>query len=376
MNCSSALNIFRRSTRLSQRNFFTHPQYKHLMEPFSATYPHLKKLLVENVEGEGPKRVIGEMLDYIMDSGRFLRAAITLKVHEVMKLPHPEPEPKTMHTAHAMAWISELVQIPAIIEDDIADNSSLRRGKAPYHVGRSLVHCLVVSRWLTASPHLLLNDWMGEYPFFKSASKVLTECSLISSNLQLIESAVHESELINLLRSKNIPWEYYKHYSTYNSYYCTVLPFRLAAYAARRSELPFNDEIHDILKDIAQLLKLYNDGVALAIGGAAPPGKDLDEDIKEKKFTFTLTYLMNTATDEDKDFIVNNYGDVETTRKLMEKYKIAEGFEQYRNDLSKSINTKIERVSNEHKLQDGLIAVHDTVNQFLSRKVSKIKVDF
>lgn len=258
----------------------------------------------------------------------------------------------------------ELMHSSLLIQDDIIDNDYMRRGAKtifakyaedgksigafnPYHYGISTA--IVVAD----VAFFLAVDLLANYDH-PPLSKLL---KYYSHEIYLVSLAQSADSIFGQTNKEPDKEEIYAVYRHKTARYTFSLPFEMAAIVAQVDTKTRN--LLDELGEIAGIIfQLKDDEIGL-FGEEKTIGKPVGSDIRENKKTIIRFLLYQKANNEDLRILDSCFGNpdikkiqIETVKKLYEKYKIQEYIGREIEELMGKIWILFEKIEAEKRYKD------------------------
>jgi len=258
-----------------------------LKEKRDAVYNEIYTYL-EPLEGPGNMREV--VFEYPKRQGKALRPTLLLLACEAFG---GDPK-KAMKTAAAMQTSEDWI----LIHDDWQDDSDERRGKPTLHKMYGNEIAVNAGDYLHVIMHKMLRDnekAIGADKTFKIMDHMyhILEKTIEGQHLEITETNKRSPDF-----AEHIPYDIMY---TKTCFYTIVGPMQLGALVAG-ADARLVQEIHDAARSLGIGFQIQDD--LLNIGGSQEKyGKEIGGDILEGKLTVLLWYLMQRATDEEKNKI-------------------------------------------------------------------------
>lgn len=295
----------------------------------------LKNEEVKFQKQELASEAFAKIKDFVI-GGKTIRGGLFLAVCEALD---PNKFADCQEDFLQVATALELIHSGLLIHDDIIDQDEKRRGKSsvwhqyeefasnknykdPKNYGQSLAICV------------------GNIAFYL-ANQSLEQMSSLSNELckkikQIINQEIIKTNFAEMLDSKitlnkeTPSLESVKEmYLFKTARYTFSLPLYLAGVSNELSEYQI-EKLIQFGEKLGLIFQIKDDEMSL-FASEAVSGKSFASDIREGKKTIFYLYLINKINDEQKDFLLKNYGnkkinknEIEQIQELFYKYSLPE----------------------------------------------------
>lgn len=317
--------------------------FKELIELYK---PKIYSKICEYVPIKEPEGHYKIARDYIDRQGKYARPGLLMLSGRLFGASEDELILPAAAQQLSEDWI--------LMQDDLEDDSELRRGKPSAHKIYGIVHTLNASNIGNMAVWKMLKDYMLKYGNEKGNKLYNKFYDMIEYT---IEGQYIENEFIHYTKNLNAASDelYYRIAASKTCYYSVYGPLQLGAIVADQP-----DSTLEIFKNIGK-----NAGIAFQIADDILDmtadeklfGKKNFGDLYEGKVTLIITYTYQNATKEEKEKINQIYkkkraekteDEIRFLRDMIEKYKGIEYARsvanKYGNMATEAINENIDKL--------------------------------
>lgn len=280
------------------------------------------------------------------DGGKRIRGFLVLLGYEIAGR-------KTCKNILSAAVAYEIFQTAILAHDDIIDQSPTRRGRPTLHTAlgadqtaTSYAICLGDVGFFLA--YQILNELDCEAEFKNAALKIFSDTVLNTAIGEILdiklstEKDKKEEDTLTMLDLKT-------------AWYTIIGPLQLGAIIGGADE-KLLAEIQQFGKNLGTAFQIQDDLLG-TFGDENTIGKSSTSDIKEGKSTLLITHALLHSNDEDKQFLVNNYGlksisevDIQQIRDIFTRAGSREYAQTRLDEFSTSAISFIPKLSEDSKL--------------------------
>ncbi|XP_057534086.1 farnesyl pyrophosphate synthase-like [Amaranthus tricolor] len=316
-------------------------------ERFQQVYEVLKKDVLEDPAFEHDDvslQWVQQMMDYNVPGGKQSRAMLVIESLKRLKDGKPVSE-EEFFRASVMGWCIQWAMASALMQDDIVDNSNMRRGKPCwFRLPKVGLIALNDSTLLGCQAGRIAKKHFRDQPYYRDYVDLISEIGFQTISGQMID-LITEGE-------KDI-WQFnmtlHQRISLYKTAYgTTYLPFACAL-------LMLGEKVEDFVdaKDILLEMGIYfqvQDDYLDCFGDPEKMGK-VGTDIEESKCSWLVVKALELCDEEQKKILVENYmkSDQESVAivKCLYKDLNLEGvYAEYEANLYEKLIGRIEAIPN------------------------------
>lgn len=285
-------------------------------------------------------------LIYNVPKGKRNRVRATVTAYKVLES-KDRLTPENLRLAQILGWCIEMVNAAILIEDDIMDASTTRRGSPCWYlvegIGmRALSDALLVEN----SVYNILKTYFSGHKCYPHVMDLFHRTTLLTALGQSIDTQRSmENELCNLDFYSEDRYDKIVKYKTH--YYTCEFPVRVALYLAEKFHHEQYKSYFEILYDLSYFFQLQNDFLD-CFGSSSLTGK-YGSDIEEGKCTWLIITALHRANNAQRRILAENYGKCDTqnvsiVRDLFKELKIPETYFSLENNISNAIHERIQKV--------------------------------
>ncbi|KAK5647749.1 hypothetical protein RI129_002641 [Pyrocoelia pectoralis] len=293
-------------------------------------------------------------LKYNVPKGKRNRVRATVTAYKILES-KVRLTPENLRLAQMLGWCIELLNAAMLIEDDIMDASTTRRGSPCWYLVEDIgMHALSDAVLVENSVYNILKTYFSRHKCYSHVMDLFHRTTLLSALGQSIDSQrATENGLCNLDFYSEHIYEKLVKYKTH--YYTCEFPVRAALYLAEKFDHEQYKSYFQILYDLSYYYQLQNDFLD-CFGSASLTGKD-GTDIQEGKCTWLIMTALHKANTAQRQILAENYGKCDTrnvsiVRNLFKELKIPETYFSLENNISNVIQERIHNVHSTMRLPD------------------------
>ncbi|KAF5308201.1 hypothetical protein FQR65_LT06381 [Abscondita terminalis] len=259
------------------------------------------------------------VLLYNAPGGKLIRLRTMVTAYKIMESPQ-NLTPENMELAYILGWCIELLHSGVLINDDIIDASTHRRGVLCWYLLKGL-YAINDARLLENAIFKILNIHFFHHLCY-TATVELFHKALYKVYLGQTLDTLRPSEEEKLSFADLYTFDKYYTLVTNKTIFCTSeLPILLALHLSNKYRPNSYKNIQEILTQIGFFFQVQND-IDDYFSDVSKSGKD-GTDIQEGKCTWLIVTALDKATPTQKQILEENYGkkDSESVRKVLELYK-------------------------------------------------------
>jgi len=280
---------------------------------------------------------INKIIDHTVMGGKFMRSALCLDTYSALNL---SASNKDLQMAAKMAVVIELMQAFFLTLDDMMDESVLRRGRPCWHTLPSIgLNAINDGLVLDCALDLVISETMSGHP----------NCSAMKDLVQMTKRKTVMGQMLDCTTCgiADLNWTRYVSIVEHKtSQYTFVLPIRMALLLSDHwCHLNQVDRMANRLGYFFQAQDDYLD----CFGANDEMGK-LGTDIKDGKCTWITCALSEKLSVNSSDMVQfeANFGrkvddNVKNVQSLLVKYQIAQSFQQFQSEYSRSLLSDLEQ---------------------------------
>jgi octaprenyl-diphosphate synthase len=261
--------------------------FEQLITPVTADFQALNEQIYAQLQSKIP--LIEQVAQYIIDSGgKRLRPLVTLLCAHLCA---QEESIKLKQQHHIrMAAVVEFLHTATLLHDDVVDQSHLRRGKTSAHMVWDNPTSILVGDFLYSRAFQLL---------------VSIGHSGIQKTVADATNRIAEGEVLQLINQRNADTSEDTYYQVIE--YKTAQMFQAAAVCGAQLVDASDAQIELVSRYARHLGCAFQiiDDLLDYQGNANQMGKNIGNDLAEGKPTLPLIYALQTATDVQRQVIVN-----------------------------------------------------------------------
>lgn len=253
--------------------------YEQILAPIRNDLARVEEVLIEKMQTDIP--LLTEVSEYILKSGgkRFRPALLLLAAGATGQI---------TEKAHICAAVIEYIHTATLLHDDVVDNSDLRRSqKAARSIWGNEVSVLAGDYLFTISFQFLaeFEDTML-IKLLSNATTQMAKGELIQ--LQRDNSSATEEEYLDIIFYKTA------------SLVATAMSIGGLVSGSKTAE---RNLLYECGKNIGLAFQLIDDALDYDVGNVRM-GKPQGVDLKERKITMPLSYLLGAASPDDRERVL------------------------------------------------------------------------
>jgi octaprenyl-diphosphate synthase len=224
-------------------------------------------------------------------------------------------------TTYRAATLIELLHTATLVHDDVVDSSYQRRGRFSInYLWKNKIAVLAGDYLLSRGMLLALEN--KDYGILEIVSRAVKDMS--------------EGELLQLEKARKLDINEEVYYQVIRKKTASLIASCMASGAASVINKPEDiDKMYRIGENVGMAFQIKDDLFDLDLNNSA--GKPIGIDIKEKKMTLPLIYLLSNSSASDKRKIVNvvkrHNDDAEKVEWLISRIKESGGIDYARNKM-------------------------------------------
>lgn len=247
--------------------------------------------------------------------------------------------------ANYLGWCVEILQAMFLIADDIMDGSETRRGELCWYKLEN-VNLIAINDGIMIENGLyhILKKHFREQPYYIDLMDLFHEAAFITTMGQSLDLQTA------LLDVKQFSMERYNTVvKLKTAYYTFYLPVALAMHMSGFNDAKLLDDAKRILLEIGQFFQIQDDYID-CYGDPSVTGK-IGTDIQDNKCSWLAVTCMDRATAQQKQIMVENYGQkdeekVKAVKQLYNEIGLPAIYEQFERESYESIRVNIDRLPN------------------------------
>ncbi len=249
-----------------------------------------------NVASGEEKHLTEKIKEYTLRGGKRIRPVLTVLAYKCFK-----EDDKIIPASVAM----ELIHSYLLIHDDIMDEDDLRRGKPSMHKMLGEGHRGMSAAILAGD---LCNSWINESILESEFSKE-NKLKALKQISEILDKECYGQYLDFLPGVENLTREEVLHlYELKTSAYTTVGPVKIGCILAGASGSE-EERLNEFAKNLGIAFQLQDD-IRGVFSTQEEAGKPID-DIEEGKKTLLLVRTLEMCSEEERKYILENYGTAE-----------------------------------------------------------------
>jgi len=277
-----------------------------ILKPIESELARVEELVMHNLETEIP--LLTEVGQYILKAGG-------KRVRPAMLLFAAGSFGKISDDCCQAANIVEYIHTATLLHDDVVDNADLRRSKkSARSIWGNEASVLVGDYLFTVSFKYLAQ--MGQMPLVDAMSRTTT--------------LMARGEILQLTRTNDTATEAdYLEIVYHKTATLMGAAMQMGAILAGADET-VSDRYYDVGKDVGMAFQIIDDALDYRLDNAGL-GKEQGTDLKERKITMPLSRLLEVASEEDQEQVLDVLDEdkitdqhVELIVGLMQKYDVVD----------------------------------------------------
>lgn len=322
---------------------------------FMSVWPDIVRDLTEyakTFEHHDAPKWFSKLLQYNVTTGKKNRGLVVVMAYKILKQ-NGDLNDEELKLIQCLGWCVEMLQAVFIIDDDIMDGSTTRRGQKCWYkmedVGLSAINDAMM---IENGIYYLLKKYFGNKEYYQNIVDLFHEVSFITTLGQLQDIKTSQKMDLNLFTMER----YKSIVANKTAYYSFYLPVALAMYMSGFGKDPeVFRQAKTILLEVGNFFQVQDDFID-CFGDSAVTGK-VGTDIMDGKCTWLAVVALQRCTNEQKEIMKECYGQkdpekVERVKELYEDLLLPHTYEIYEEESYKIINTHIQQISRglPHKL--------------------------
>uniref|UniRef100_A0A1I8P502 Farnesyl pyrophosphate synthase n=1 Tax=Stomoxys calcitrans TaxID=35570 RepID=A0A1I8P502_STOCA len=313
---------------------------------FMAVFPDIVRDLKEITDKYNPAEISSwfeRSLKYNIPHGKLNRGLLTVLTYKNL-VPAKELTPENVKLAQILGWCVEILHAFFLVNDDVMDNSSTRRGQTCWHkmpdVGLiALNDALMMENALYA----LLKKYFRTADCYVDLMELFHEITYITACGQCLDLLNANNDVLSFSMEK-----YNATVANKTAYYTFYLPFALAMHLAGIKDQEAFRQSKTILLEMGHFFQVQDDFLD-CFGNPEITGK-IGTDIQDNKCSWLAVVCMQRASDEQKQIMRDCYGrnDAEKAEIVKELYKslgLPNTYAIYEEESYNMIKTHIQQTS-------------------------------
>ncbi|XP_013105083.2 uncharacterized protein LOC106085401 [Stomoxys calcitrans] len=313
---------------------------------FMAVFPDIVRDLKEITDKYNPAEISSwfeRSLKYNIPHGKLNRGLLTVLTYKNL-VPAKELTPENVKLAQILGWCVEILHAFFLVNDDVMDNSSTRRGQTCWHkmpdVGLiALNDALMMENALYA----LLKKYFRTADCYVDLMELFHEITYITACGQCLDLLNANNDVLSFSMEK-----YNATVANKTAYYTFYLPFALAMHLAGIKDQEAFRQSKTILLEMGHFFQVQDDFLD-CFGNPKITGK-IGTDIQDNKCSWLAVVCMQRASDEQKQIMRDCYGrnDAEKAEIVKELYKslgLPNTYAIYEEESYNMIKTHIQQTS-------------------------------
>ncbi|KAG5675932.1 hypothetical protein PVAND_005789 [Polypedilum vanderplanki] len=298
----------------------------------------------------GPKW-LSKLLQYNVPNGKKYRGLILVEAFKILAKDGQMTD-ENLKLAQTLGWCIEMLQAVFIIDDDIIDGSTTRRGhKCWYQLEDVGLAAINDAMMIENGIYYLLKKYFRQAEYYQEVVDLFHEVSFITSLGQLQDIKTAHTLDLNFFTM-----EMYKSIvANKTAYYSFYLPVALAMHMTGYKDPEVFRQTKTILLEIGNFFQVQDDFID-CFGDPSITGK-VGTDIQDGKCTWLSVVALQRANEDQRLLMKDCYGQkdpekVERVKELYEDLLLPHTYEIYEEESYKIINTHIQQISRglPHKL--------------------------
>ncbi|MCA9369964.1 MAG: polyprenyl synthetase family protein [Pseudomonadales bacterium] len=269
-----------------------------------------------------------ELLRNFVVGGKMYRGSLLVFTYEMLHNSQVSQD----HPIYTLAAALELYASTLLVQDDIMDGDSLRRGKATLHVQIEDDYAGSTSSQKArfGTGMAMMCATIGQF----LVQKIITELDFSQeTKVQLFHAMSTLSIPTGLAQMKDVATSMNKDaltkseilgvYTYKTAYYTMCLPFALATTAAQKDTHPAHNILQDLGSSLGVLYQISDDAISL-FSTSAQAGKTRGNDVVEGKQTLYYWYTADLLSGKAKERFLSLYGHAQSESEVAETIALIE----------------------------------------------------
>lgn len=283
---------------------------------------------------------VRQILDYNLKLGKHDRGVATVLAYKTLFSPEEIIANRhDLELANYLGWCVDMLHTMLLITDDIMDKCEFRRGQLCWHKVDG-VHMTAVNDAILIenAVYFILSKYFREKSCYVDLLELFQENSLMTTFGQTLDMQMTQKPISEFTSDIYISLTKLK-----TSYYSLYLPVALAMQLAGITDLESYEQVKEVLMKCGTFFQIHNDFKEYKAGAHGT-------DIQNNKCTWLAVTCMERATKEQRELIVQNYGQedlakVDTIRKIYDEMCITDIYKEHQNELYQNILIGTEQIS-------------------------------
>ncbi|NP_001093302.1 farnesyl diphosphate synthase 3 [Bombyx mori] len=285
---------------------------------------------------------VKKVLEYNVKGGKKIRGITTVLAYELFEKPENVTE-EMVRLARVAGWCTEMLQAYLIMNDDIMDGSSTRRGVPCWYrmpdVGLGAINDAIL---VYGSIYEILKIYFGKAKEYADILDIFNEALLYTSMGQHLDYAMaHRNKQDYSLFTTE---RYYSIVKYKTSYYSIKLPVVLGLILTQNRQNAPIEDIEGICFEIGKLFQIQDDFMD-CFGNETVTGKK-GTDIQEGKCSWLAVNALQRCDEAQRKLFAQNYAskntdDVASIKRLYEDLQLPKLYKEQEDEIHSGILKKI-----------------------------------
>lgn len=329
------------------------------MDRFLKVYEEVQAFLVEDMKkryamDDNRARYLKDMMDATCIGGKYNRGLCVVDVAEEMakaaKVEGAAME-RVLHDACVCGWMVELLQAHFLVEDDIMDKSTVRRGKPCWYLRPGVTtqvainDGLILLAWATR----MAAHFFADRPYLGEVLRVFHEVDMTTTIGQLydvtsmVDSAKLDANVAHPTTTDYVEYTLFNYqrivkYKT--AYYTYWLPLVMGLLVSESMDKVNQAKLEEVAIVMGEYFQVQDD----VMDCFTPPEKlgKVGTDIQDAKCSWLAVTFLATAPADKVQLFKENYGQsdpakVDLIKRLFAEAKLEDKFAEYEAGIAKQV---------------------------------------
>ncbi|XP_075167392.1 farnesyl pyrophosphate synthase [Haematobia irritans] len=330
------------SVPAASRTTISSDEYRNFMDVF----PDIVRDLKEIADKHNPSEISAwfeRSMHYNVPHGKLNRGLLTVITYKNLVKPE-DLTPENIKLAQILGWCVEILHAFFLVNDDVMDNSSTRRGQICWYklpdVGLiALNDALMMENGLYA----LLKKYFRSADCYLDLLELFHDITFITTCGQSLDLLNANENVLSFTMEK-----YNTTVANKTAYYTFYLPFALAMHLAGIKDQEAFRQSRTILLEMGHFFQVQDDFLD-CFGNPEVTGK-IGTDIQDNKCSWLAVVCMQRANEEQKKIMLDCYGKnepekAEIVKELYKTLGLPQTYALYEEESYNMIKTHIQQTS-------------------------------